>query len=43
MKKLPYKDRLQGYEADKRKLREQNLSEWEYFRKIKELADKWEI
>ncbi len=43
MSKLSYQERLQGYEAEKRQLREQNLSDWEYFRAIKKLADKWRI
>lgn len=43
MSDLTYQERLQRYEAEKRELYGQNLSDFEYFRKIKELADKWRI
>ncbi len=40
---MSYEERLKKYEADKQKVREQNLSYFEYLRAIKELADKWRI
>lgn len=43
MKKLTYEERLMNYERDKRLLREKNLSETEYLRAIKAIADKWGI
>ena len=43
MSNLTYQERLQRYEAEKRELYGQNLSDFEYFKKIKELADKWDI
>jgi hypothetical protein len=40
---MSYEERLRKYEEEKKKLREENLTEFEYFRKIKALADKWRI
>lgn len=36
-------ERLKGYERDKAKLRLMPLSDREYEREIKKLADKWRI
>ncbi len=40
---MTYNERLLKYEQEKAKLRLQPLSDKEYERKIKELADKWRI
>lgn len=40
---MSYQDRLQHYEQEKAKLRQQPLSDREYERAIKRLADKWRI
>lgn len=40
---MTYKDRLERYEQEKRKLQEQNLSPDDYMRAIIKLADKWRV
>ncbi len=40
---MSYRDRLQRYEQEKRKLQQQNLSYDEYMRAIIKLADKWRV
>jgi hypothetical protein len=40
---MSYNNRLQAYEQDKSKLRLQNLSDKDYEREIKKLANKWRI
>ena len=40
---MSYQDRLQSYEQEKAKLRQQPLSDREYEQAIKRLADKWRI
>lgn len=39
---LPYTVRLAGYEAEKSKL-PKNLTDQEYAKKIRELANKWRV
>lgn len=40
---MSYLDRLARYEQEKRKLQQQNLTDYEYMQAIKKLADKWRV
>ena len=40
---MTYQDRLWEYEREKRKLQQQNLTDYEYMQAIKKLADKWRV
>lgn len=40
---MTYQERLNGYERDKAKLRQQPLTDKEYEKEIRRLADKWRI
>lgn len=40
---MTYQDRLWEYEREKRKLQQQNLTDYEYMQAIKNLADKWRV
>lgn len=43
MKKQTYESRLRAFESEKKKLFDQNLSVSEFERKVKELADRYNI